>query len=462
MKIKGKIFLITLFCLIPHLLFAQQYKDWRKCPKFRWEKNWEEWAKITGNEEWALWAKELQKPKALSLGKAWADYLGYDSVSLVNRSQLAPDIVPDLVINENNYQNYPGLKKLLRPSLYKRLRRGEYAQIPELRIAPTMHRYHSRGRLEATKRYEGTCKLIVDGQQLLNWKAGIPFPHPRNAAEVAHSFDRIGSGSDTTSFNPIDFLMWERKGKFERIIKSQLQWYISKGRYDLPPIPNAPDAHEILEKGSLVIVYPYDLKGYAGVRQRFVDPEKEDSFEFYLPFLRRVRRLSGADTQDPIIGTDIAWEDWKGWWQKLSPKMWPMEYKMVDSQAECLLPVQWLTTYTLKGDKVLCYWERRPSWVIDAICKTKLYFYSKRRVWIDKELFTDNMDEKYDIRGNLWRDWFEIKMWDPENGYTAWWGVDVADYPNRHRTIAKMDCIANDPKITDEYFSLGWLRKMAH
>ncbi len=461
----GKKILVLFFLSLVTIsqIQAEQYRDWQKCPKFSWERNWGEWAKITQDPEWAEWAKRLQSPKALALGKAWADYLGYDAVSITNRSKLAPDIVPGLVITPKNYLNYPGLRQILPPEVYKELQKGGYPKMGSITIVPTQHQYNTWGRLKWTKRYEGTCKIASDGQALLGWKIGLPFPHPKSAAEVVHSFDRITCCADQLSFNPISFVMFDRKERQERIETAWLYWRNYLGRTDIPPIPSAPEGEgAIMEKGSMVLNYPYDLKGYAGVRVRFADPKKEDSFEMYLPFLRRIRRLSGADTADPIIGTDLPWEDWKAWWQKLSPYIWPMEYSMVEER-EYLCPIRWLTPYRFIGASIHEKWERRPCWVIDAIAKTPRYLYSKRRAWIDKEMFALNHINQYDIRGNLWRAYtYLFSLWDPETGELGWYGFDVVDKYNKHRTCGKMECITNDPRVSDDYFSLGWLRKLAH
>jgi hypothetical protein len=177
--------------------------------------------------------------------------------------------------------------------------------------------------------------------------------------------------------------------------------------------------------------------------------------------MRRVRRLSGADTQDPVLGTDLIWEDWKAWWQKFSDKIWPMKFKVVDEK-DFLSAARGVTPYKMDGQKVIIDWERRPVWQLEAICLVDTYCYKRRVIYMDKEWRRVNYGAYYNIKGKLWRSWWEYNRWEPETGYCTWWGVDIPDHDNVHRTVMKMDAVLNFPEMTDEYFDLRFLTKMAH
>ena len=192
---------------------------WAETPS--WIKPWEDFARKPGNEEWIDWVKQLKTKEAIELGAAWADYLGYTAPEIIAKSKKAPDIKPGLVITAENYENYPGLKELMSPALYARLKKGAYAHIPYLKILPTVHGVPGGwGRLNLTKKMEGTCKLAPDGE-LLNWKGGIPFPHPDLNSpwagwQIAHSCDRQGcAGNDQFAGTPMDFLFVDRKMRKE-------------------------------------------------------------------------------------------------------------------------------------------------------------------------------------------------------------------------------------------------------
>jgi len=427
-----------------------------------WIKYWEEWVQKTGNKEWARWLKKLKDPVALQLGKDWAEYLGYDAPSMVANSKIAPKVKPGVVINYQNYKDYPGLKDLLPSPLYNRLiNKDAYGHIPEIRVVPTTHVYSSRGRLEATKKIEGQAK--PDPQWFAkHWKGGIPFPRPKTGDELLWDYDRQTVGADNVVFNPFFFYLFDKNEKLERTYSADLWWENCVGRYDIDPRPVHPKYPDVFERGSIVFLNPFDIKGFAAVRYRYADPEKPDYFISWVPSLRRTRLFSGTDTQDPMFGTDVNWDDWKGFWQKISNTIYPLECKLVDENAEILAPA-WrdYQTCNLKGNRVTTIWERRPCWVFDIISKDKSYVYSRRRVWLDKELFYYKRIEYYDTRGRFWRDWIVYHSWWPKTGEFQHWAGEITDYINNHRTIVKMNVWVNDITVNEDNFNLRALVRRA-
>jgi len=447
--------LIFLFIFLLTHSFAQEAAG----EKPIWIKYWEEWVQKTGNKEWQKWLDDISSPEAIKLGKEWADYLGYDAVSIILKSKKAPDIKPGLVITSKNYKDYPGLKELLPEPLYNRLKEGSYAQFPEMRIVPTTHYYYSKGKLEITKKYEGKYKLDANGM-LKDWKGGIPFPHPKNGLELAWDFDRTSIGADDLYFEPIDFLLFDKNGKLERTLKMNIYWQNSIGRDTREPIPSIPGLEDHYERGSIVFFYPFDIKGFAAVRHRYKDPEKPDYFITWVPSLRRTRLFSGTDSQDPMFGSDIPWDDWKAWWQKISHKIYPNEFKLL-GETEILCAVQRNYPVKIVGNKLYVEWERYPVYLLEVKSKDPSYMYSKKLMWIEKETFRVRYMQNYDRRGNLWRDWLSFKHFDPKTGGWTWNGVDVVDLINKHRTLVRMQSIPNDPRVNNDLFNLRILSRMA-
>ncbi len=474
-----------------------QYKDWKEAnwpvpfedPNSKlpfWVRNWNYWAKKTGNKEWIAWGRRLAKPEAIKLGLEWIKFNGIDCSKIVALSKIAPEIRPGVVITQQNWKKYEkGLKELWPKSLWLRLINNCYIPIRKVTVCPTQHIYKSKGVLYWTKKYLGKAHIDKEGMMDLsfdNYVAGVPFPFVPTCAKwddpkmslgdrygdkyawwIVHNMDRLVVGQDHLSFNPITLPMHDRHGKLERTQKWGLYWRIYWGRMDLEPMPYVPGQEDIESKGSVVATYPFDVRGFAATRWRYCDKNKEALFMCYLPALRRIRRLSGSDTQDPILGTDLTWEDWKAWWQKISQTIWPSKAVTLRAE-EILIPVIWDRRFQYdEKNFITTYWERRPSWVIDYIAvPPSTYFYKVRRAWIDFEIKRVNYGEYYDKRGRLWRTWIDCKRWQPETGYFTWWGCDIIDHVNRHWTPLLMQGIPNDPKVTDNYFNLRFLSRMAH
>jgi hypothetical protein len=255
--------------------------------------------------------------------------------------------------------------------------------------------------------------------------------------------------------------MYNRKGKLERTENGDLYWMNFKGRLTLDPKPDVPGYEDVFEKGSIIMSYPYDLKGFAAVRGRFIDPDRPDEFISYIPALRRIRRLAGTDTQDPIIGTDISWDDWRVCWQKM--EVWapnPDDFKV--TKTEALLPLKMPDRKVRVDDKgrLSGYFEIRPVWILEIKFK-KGYQYSKRKLWIDREHYSALESVNYDARGNLWKSLGAYQVFSSD-GFTTWASAPIVDYVNSHMTFMRPNIIVNDPNLTKEWFDIKFLIKRAH
>jgi len=217
------------------------------------------------------------------------------------------------------------------------------------------------------------------------------------------------------------------------------------GRTAVPPIPEIkPNPDKVWWKLNLLVTYPFDAKGFAVVRTRYIDPEKDDDIWGYLPTLRRIRRFTGADVQDPLFGSDYTQDDFAGWGQRLNPKI--MEFKFL-GEREILLPAQFdHEEATLKefnpanGPFINTKWHLRKCYLLDIEIKDPTYMYSKRRFYLDKEIGNFNVlyEECFDQRGRLWRTQMAHNYSLPDR--EVWNGViwPIWDYQSGHATIIKM------------------------
>ena len=320
-------------------------------------------------------------------------------------------IKPGVVITKENYKKYLSELKRLFPVSTKiwYIEIGLKNGIVTIPIVKTKYFTPSKGYMKATKKYKGKCK-IGPKKELIGWIAGTPFPEPKNALELAwDAYPEIshGTSSDDTGLNPSWFGLYSNV-RFEKYFIWNHFKKKYMGRTDNPPIPQMEEAltKGITSKESFVIVEPFDVKGFSQLRIRYWDIGKPDDAYAYIPALRRLRRLTGLDVCDPLLGSDAMNDDFEIWRQKLNPKM---DFKILDTR-EFLVP----KTYTKKIEGQLlrkqgpCFqveWELRPLFVLEIKINDPDYIYSKRVLFIDKKEgnYTIYQGEFYDQRGRLWR-----------------------------------------------------------
>ena len=224
-------------------------------------------------------------------------------------------------------------------------------------------------------------------------------------------------------------------------------------------------------------IYPRDLSGTAYVRKRFVSADDADEFLLYIPSMRRIRRLSGRDTQDPLFGSDLVWDDYNVFWQKLSNTDFPNEYTIV-KRTEMLLPTfidyNWpddrasagYKDYNVdeSGDQVFLHfgsWQRRPVTIVEVKSKDSAYLYSKRIVVTDDETGLQLQTDLYDQAGRLWRSWVRDYNLSQKGEGIMEELIDIVDHVNQHRTILDFKGHRNPRWMQTEYADVRFLSKKA-
>ncbi|MDP6180297.1 MAG: DUF1329 domain-containing protein [Desulfatiglandales bacterium] len=433
-----------------------------------WVKQWRDWAQQTKNSEYIEWSEKISTPTAIQLGKEWEEYLGYNAVDMVAKDQRAPSIKPGLVITRDNVAQYEKeLRELMPFGFDYEVDRvmgteGTYNAPLEMVILPTHHTYNDRGYLTATKKYSKNCK-IGEKTNLEGWVAGLPFPFPKTGLEIVHNYDRLTIMADNLNSMPAEFGLHGSKGERERVEKVELHWRNYAGRIKIDPFPVIPGMEDVYEKGSIVALYPYDLRGFGAVRTRYKDPNIEDSFVTYIPSMRRIRRLAGSNTQDPLVGSDFTWEDWKGYWSKIS--LHKANYEILGEDimlCPSFHPNPPPVENKYGGLNQRYNFERRPVWIIKIDYDEPTYIY-KSRVWVvDKETFYPRMMRYYDAKGRFWKFLDLSWRWNPDNGEQDYWGATNIDTINKHSTALIHTITLNMENISENLFNLRYLSSKAH
>ena len=324
-------------------------------------------------------------------------------------------IKPGIVITKKNFDTYlPELQKLLPVSKVKWYGMGVREGLVTMPIVKTTYVLPTKGQQEATRKYAGAAR-VGPNNDLLNWTAGVPFPEPRNAQEVA--WNCYPTISRTSAHDDLLFIsaFYLFKGtKYEKHFIWDLWDRKYRGRADIPPLGDMPEFTErgISFKESILIYEPNEVRGFIQLRIRYWDMAKADECYAYIPAIRRVRRLTGADLTDPLLGSDCVPDDFEVWRQKLDPKM---KIRVLEHR-DFLVP----RTYVGMENKPAydykkhgpCYpieWEIRPQWVLEIMINNPDYVYSKRIIYVDAVPLDQGgsyllyWGEEYDQKGRLWK-----------------------------------------------------------
>lgn len=137
-------------------------------------------------------------------------------------------------------------------------------------------------------------------------------------------------------------------------------------------------------KDLVVIVEPENIRGIAVLSWTYLDPSKDREVWLWLPSLRRVRKTSQAEADEPFMGTEWTTEE-------VSTRRW-------EDETYTALPEKKFEGYTSVFNQKT-YHKGTPCYVIEARPKRKDWYYSRRIAWIDQRFGGLLFDEVYDTAG---------------------------------------------------------------
>ncbi len=353
-------------------------------------------------------------------------------------------IQPGLEITADNWDRYlPELEKLLPKSKIQWYRIGVKNGLVTMPIKETKYYKLSPGVLEATKKNDGKCKT-GDRNAMTGWVAGVPFPRPENGLELAwNCYSEVSRGC---SHDDTLFYCWFglfKGDKYEKHFNWELRKKKYRGRCEIPPLPSMDEAESegMASKESIIVTEPHEVRGYINLRIRYWDVDKLDECYAYIPAIRRVRRLTGSDLTDPLLGSDCVVDDFEGWRQKLDSKM---SFQILGKK-DCLVP----RVYTKKPDyeskkNRCCFnvdWEIRPLWIMEIKTNDPDYIYTKRILYLDSTpiekggTFMIYWGEEYDQKGRLWKANGQGAPSDNGKGFKNLYAWMYMNYQANHYTV---------------------------
>jgi len=377
----------------------------------------------------------------------WAEVVGFRSPDLVGK--IAPEIKPGKYTYQDK-EKYPGLKELMWGTMYDRFNPGgppHAGNIPEFELVPTRQYYYGLPIALRTLENEGKTKEDGDGYAMWEtWEGGFPFPKPSGefkAQQIMYNVEKryISWGLNFFIVGWVDGYTRDLKMDFEGLY--DVTHLRLAGRCVMPPYGWYDErAKERREFKTFVLGFlaPRDVAGTAQGAIAYLDADKVDQNMIYIPSLRRVRKMSATDTQDPIMGQDMIYDDNEGFQQKLSPTRYPYTYELLDER-EFLVPAA-----TLDGSEYIASeglefrgmkFERRPMYVVKLNQQDPNYVYRTRIFYIDKETLFYNCIENFDRKGRLYRTFDQQPGFFPEMGAFGWTGglIVLKDYIDLHSGV---------------------------
>jgi hypothetical protein len=343
----------------------------------------------------------MMKRFALSAAMALATTLVFHSA--MARAEVAPG---DAITKANADK----VKDLVSPGMYWCVQHGWPMKIIETKPITLRKAF-----TEATEKYSSQVKLSDDGLTLQNYVAGRPFPNIDPADKQApikimqnysmqvtiDDLDVRNFDADTGPISEDRPLQVERHFLIDHFRRLS---YI--GRLYVDPKPEIPNKEGFHFKETLhPLIEPFDLKGVGFTYYRYTDSSKQDDSWLYLPSLRRVRRLSTAQRSDALFGQDTDQDSYGGYAGQIAWMDWKLlgEKEMLASFHNTHFPVKYAdgaADWAFDGE-----WEKRKVWTVEGTSKLPQYAYSKRVIYVDKDIFSIPYSDMYDRGGQLWKVW---------------------------------------------------------
>lgn len=196
----------------------------------------------------------------------------------------------------------------------------------------------------------------------------------------------------------------------------------------------------IAYKDLVMFTGPTAVKGLAVLTWSYMDPERVQNQWLWLPSLKKVRKISAADSDDSFMGSDFTIEE--------------ITTRKFEDETYELLREEAFKGYQAEFNNQV-YHQGTNCFVIEAKPKISPWYYSKRIVWVDKKTGGDIYHEIYDPKGKLYKTIFkDYKIMNVEGkDYPTQMLLEVKDLRTGHRTVIEMKNIKFDQGLSEGLFT---------
>ncbi|MDR2456510.1 MAG: outer membrane lipoprotein-sorting protein [Deltaproteobacteria bacterium] len=174
---------------------------------------------------------------------------------------------------------------------------------------------------------------------------------------------------------------------------------------------------------------PADVKGTIYLSWDYGDAQREDDRWLYLPSMRKDRRVSGKARSESFMGTDFAYGD--------------LDRRRPEKDVQKLL-----------GEEKLNDLE---TWVIECRPAGEGDGYARKVAWVSKEDFLIVKAEYYDQDGLL--KVYEVRKIERRGPYSAASDCVMRNVVTGHRTEMLIEGLAYDTGLSDELFTVAYMRR---
>lgn len=366
-------------------------------------------------------------------------------------------VEPGDKIDESNYEKVKGL---IPHSMVEWVKKGDLPiEVGKFEFDFSKDSEWKEASAKNAGKYElNEKKQFVDNStgKIPDYIYGKPFPSidwkndPNAGIKIMHNF--VVSRARVGIWNCNFAVEWIGRAGYEKELVSNYMVYYYWSRPDGPQ----PNPENYQEMNIIQITAPYGIKGMTTLTRRYQNARADDYYS-YMPSIRRVKKLSGANRSDPFAGTDFVNDDSNGWFGKNITMKW----KVLDKKIILMPMVNWGLKEPLKarqqpdgswlvnpnrqpvkeGFTVSGYegapwmpvnvkWAPREVYVVQATPKNKYYNYGKQIYYVDPEAgpIYKVID---DTAGEYWKTLMIIPMcvdWgnDPVHrtfGTILWYGI---------------------------------------
>ena len=199
-------------------------------------------------------------------------------------------------------------------------------------------------------------------------------------------------------------------------------------------------------KDLVVVTYPTQSKGIAVLTWTYEDTTRDQDTWIWIPSLKKIRKVSASEGDDAFMGSDFTVEE--------------VSTRGLEDETYKLVGEENFKGYTFEHTKELKF-ESKPCFVIECTPVKPHWYYSKRKVWVDKETGGNIFDEYYDKNGKVFKTRFIEWVWyEPDTKrYPIQLNLECKDLRTGHRTVILNKDMSYDTELDERRFTIRMLER---